>query len=379
MSDQPAGEQTTITVRSTSRSSAVVEDIVLPPTGASAESMTRRILRPLLVNNVHDEKARVKITLMHQRRVSRREPWKDADSFNLATLKAGQEIKLALDASQTLWLYRTLQQLYAVTEGGIPQGERRLVVAPEGSVVVVPGRVREVVDAYLSSDPDAFWAAINDMQPDLLKAVAITKLHESRRRAVDDFRLHLDSGRWKEGDWQQFFENNTWIFGQGLAYQFLGVVQAQPSYGGTTVRGTGGQRGDFLAAAAAAVRFTALVDIKTPAAELVSDKLYRNKVHVMGHDLVGGVAQLQSNCRTWTVEGSRQEENREDLEAGRIYTYEPKGILVIGHTSQLAKDRNKRATFELFRRNLHNPEVITFDELLEKAEFVVAHDEDDRT
>ena len=82
------------------------------------------------------------------------------------------------------------------------------------------------------------------------------------------------------------------------------------------------------------------------------------------------MSQLQSNCRTWVVEGSRQDENREVLRQAGIETCEPKGILVIGNTEQLDGDINRRMTFELFRRNLHNPEVITYDELLSRAELL---------
>jgi hypothetical protein len=53
-----------------------------------------------------------------------------------------------------------------------------------------------------------------------------------------------------------------------------------------------------------------------------------------------------------------------------IFTHEPKGILVIGNTNQL-NSFEKRNSFELYRQNVHNPEIITFDELLERAKFIV--------
>ena len=60
----------------------------------------------------------------------------------------------------------------------------------------------------------------------------------------------------------------------------------------------------------------------------------------------------------------------------RIYTYEPRGILVVGHLAQL-DHANKRATFELYRRNLLNPEIITYDELLARAKYTVALEDDE--
>jgi hypothetical protein len=94
---------------------------------------------------------------------------------------------------------------------------------------------------------------------------------------------------------------------------------------------------------------------------------------LIGVELAGGVTQLQSNCRTWEMQGSRDDENREMLDQQRISTIQPKGILIIGHTQQLDA-LPKRTTFELFRRNLHNPEVITFDELLERARHLLLNE-----
>lgn len=53
-----------------------------------------------------------------------------------------------------------------------------------------------------------------------------------------------------------------------------------------------------------------------------------------------------------------------------VFTVQPKGILVIGHSGQLA-DAPKRNTFELSRRNVLTPEILTFDELCERAKFIV--------
>lgn len=155
----------------------------------------------------------------------------------------------------------------------------------------------------------------------------------------------------------------------------ISEIQGQPHYGGTTLAGIGGQRGDYLMASQAQVKFTVLVDVKTPGSPLVT-RMYRNKAYEVGRDFMGAISQLQSNCRTWVVDGSRREGNVEKLAAEQTSTYEPKGILVIGMTTQL-DNNDKRATFELFRRNLHNPEIITYDELLERARFIVTAEEDE--
>lgn len=56
---------------------------------------------------------------------------------------------------------------------------------------------------------------------------------------------------------------------------------------------------------------------------------------------------------------------------GPIYTIEPRTYLVIGHQAELRGNDDKVACFELYRRNVRTPEIITFDELLERAKCIV--------
>ena len=95
---------------------------------------------------------------------------------------------------------------------------------------------------------------------------------------------------------------------------------------------------------------------------------------------------MQANCASWSHQGSKTNQSRDQLELEDIYTVEPKGILIIGHTSQLnqkidrklaadgesgREPRDRRQSFERLRRSLINPTILTFDELYERASFIV--------
>ncbi len=361
-------------VKPTSNRSAEVQDVQLSDDDDTA--LTRKILRAQFVDNVHSDVARVKACIMHQKRHSRADSWQDVDSFSLATLKSGQDVRMRLSAEETYQLYQKLRDLHTLTAEGIPKEEGSLSVIDAGASLIVTGKEKEIIEKMIAEDGDKLMTIIEELQPNALGAIVRAKRHEARRSAFHEFEDQLMSGTWSEGEWEDFFRTNKWIFGHGLAYRFLSEIQSQPNYGGATVAGTGAQRGDFLMATEAAVRFTVLLDIKKPTAELLGKRLYRNKVYELGYELTGGVSQLQSNCRTWVLDGSQQEENRERLATHNVWTYEPKGILVLGLTNQL-DDMNKRATFELFRRNLSNPEVLTYDELLERARFLVDETRDE--
>lgn len=364
----------TYRVRSTSDKTAEVEDIWLNPPDNPDDDLTRRVLRVQLVDNEHNDEARVKATITHQRRHRGGGPWQDVEAFNLSRVRGGEEVRLALNSWETLHLYQELERLHQLAWDGIPREDAQFRLVNTNEATVVRGRERQLVEQLLAEAGEEFWQLLEDLQPDLFRAVALSRLHEVREQAIIEFERQLTSGEWAEPDWQRFFEANTWIFGYGLNYRFLTTLREQPNYGGRDVRDTGGQRGDFLMATEADRRFTVLVEIKIPDATLVSDRQYRNRVHLLGGQLIGGVSQLQANCRTWDRRAD-DPENREVLEAlGGAHTLEPKGILLIGHTAQL-DSLDKRTTFELFRRNLHNPEIITFDELLARAKHLLLVEE----
>ncbi len=53
------------------------------------------------------------------------------------------------------------------------------------------------------------------------------------------------------------------------------------------------------------------------------------------------------------------------------YAIEPRSFLIVGNPSELAGNDDKITCFELYRRNIRSPEILTFDELLYRARFIV--------
>ena len=57
------------------------------------------------------------------------------------------------------------------------------------------------------------------------------------------------------------------------------------------------------------------------------------------------------------------------------FNYSPKSFLVVGSLQEFVGDhgvnQERYRSFELFRRNTASTEIITFDELIERAQFIV--------
>jgi Domain of unknown function (DUF4263) len=378
-SQQQDGAVAEYSTKSTSFVTAEISEVVLSRSDGKDGILSQKVLKSEVVENAERPEACLKITLAYQKKRSKSDGleengWKDLERIKLRDIKQGQSIEIDLDTSQTLQLRKRLEALYAVAEGGVRLGEH--------TRVVVTGSQAELHKALGGLDLSAYSQedladALAKLSPGLLETAAFAETHRRRVAAVEEFEAHMAADDWSEGEWEAFFRRNDWIFGHCLSYRFMSEVETQASLGGTSLDGKGTHRVDFVMASEAAVRFTALVDIKKPSTPLLHATKYRNKVYMVSGYVAGGVSQVQAYCRTWTIDGSQKEDNRDILEGQGVYTVQPKGILIIGNSAVL-DDRDKRHSFEMFRQNLGSPEILTFDEILQRAKMQVAKDSEDQ-
>lgn len=295
--------------------------------------------------------------------------YEDTVPINFNSLHPDEGIKITLTTAATRVLYEKIKQMKAILERqGIQYGVHDFALVNVDSLVINDQNkasvIRHLLDANYGED---VWRQLSQSDPNIATRLANSKIQEDRQSALCLFEEMLQDNTLSENNWQNFFETNTWIFGYGLRYQILQVIQPQPNYGGAAVDGRGGQRGDFLTATEAETRFTCLVEIKKPTTSLLQRDQYRNGAWGVSSELAGAVSQIQVNCAQWEITDARTDQNRERLNG--LYTVSPKGIVVIGNTGEL-DNWDKRNSFERFRQELRSPEIITYDELFERAKFI---------
>jgi hypothetical protein len=196
-----------------------------------------------------------------------------------------------------------------------------------------------------------------------------------------DFFGEHASGRKCERVWQDFFEANTWVFGYGLSYIFLepleGMGLRQPVRGFNVE--SRGKEADALMKTRAEVSSLCLVEIKRHDTSLLAQREYRPGVWPPSAELVAGISQAQETVRATVRTLSapfRPKDRNGDPTGEELFGFEPRSYLVIGSLSEFSSERGtneeKFRSFELFRRNVKQPEIITFDELLHRARFIVS-------
>jgi len=208
-----------------------------------------------------------------------------------------------------------------------------------------------------------------------------------RKKGLQIFnKLIDDDGYWKiyakknniseskeEKVWQYFFEKNEWIFGYGLDYRFKSILQLEPHISDSELDGSNTVIADYLLGDK---RFTTFVEIKKPSTELFGTSKNRSNSWKLSNDIVESVSQILEQKASGLIKLDKQQFNSD----GNIITqkaYDSKVILLIGHWKQLNESKNdlereiKKKTFELFRTDSRNIEILTYDELYDRAKYIV--------
>jgi Domain of unknown function (DUF4263) len=181
-----------------------------------------------------------------------------------------------------------------------------------------------------------------------------------------------------EKAWQELLEANPWVLGIGLGGQLLTSWEKgrlEQTVVGRSIKGVG-KRSDALLRTAGIIRSLAFAEIKHHQTRLLGEE-YRSGCWSPSKEVAGAVVQVQQTVHLASRElGDYIQDQADDGELLGTGTFllQPRSYVIVGSLDQLTGDSggpipDKVRSFELFRRNLHEPEVITFDELVARAEW----------
>ncbi|MBD0845111.1 hypothetical protein PB70LOC_01970 [Pectobacterium versatile] len=193
-----------------------------------------------------------------------------------------------------------------------------------------------------------------------------------RKDALTEYQqMYENPDRYNEIDWQRFFERNEWVFGYGLRYRYLSILQREAHISHTDLNGSNDVITDFLMSDS---RFTKIVELKTPQTNLFINRQNRADSWRLSSELTDAVSQILAQKANWEIESQRDNYTASGERISEE-TYDAECILIIGSLNAISgterEKKIKRKTFELYRRNLKNIDIICYDELLERARFIV--------
>lgn len=142
-----------------------------------------------------------------------------------------------------------------------------------------------------------------------------------------------------------------------------------------------GKRIDALLKSQGAINSLCFCELKLSSDNLLKQakSAYREESWQISDDLAGAIAQVQRTVQKALIEISTKTEikDSEDFLTGEnLYLYNPKAFILIGNLNEFIKEEKineiKFSSFEMFRKNLKNIEIITYDELYQRA-FYICH------
>lgn len=289
------------------------------------------------------------------------------------------ETVLELDREQSARLLDMLRALDSIPVEG------------DGTVRVDDDLLREVfadptaMAAVYASDPERFRSLI-ESDADARDVLALQRRRDVVARMRNwlendiDFERAADEAGGPEKAWQKLLEDNPWILGVGLAGQLLtswDEAKLEQTVVGRSFQSVG-KRVDALLRTVGIVRSLVFAEIKHHRTDLLADE-YRSGCWRPSNELAGAVVQIQ---QTVHLAAQQTDDYIQDAAAdGSLlgtgtFVIRPRCFVIAGSLAQLAGEGggpipDKVRSFELFRRNLVEPEVLTFDELLARAEWHV--------
>ncbi|MCO0634140.1 hypothetical protein GQ85_33575 [Rhodococcus rhodochrous] len=298
--------------------------------------------------------------------------------FEKVTGRANDDAKLEKLLSLDEEAAGRLIELCYVLKGIDPTGEDTLKLDDDllAAVMADPNALTAAYDR----DPEGFAEIIkSDVTATDVIAIA------ARKEALKRFEILLNDpdefdrareGGGKEAVWQHFFEENPWILGVGLSghlFTSWDETKLERVVGGATVADVG-KRVDAMLTTSGAVRSLVLAEIKLHDDPLLEKDPYRSGCWTPSREVSGGVAQAhitadraRDDLGSWL--SARDEDGYDTGE--QVYAGAPRSYVIIGRLSSLMRDdrlhSDRVRSFELFRRHLSYPEILTYDEVLARA------------
>ena len=363
-----------VSLTSTSWKTAVADPIEI-----RLKDTVRLVFVPTVVDNQKDKDACVKGHFVYQKK-KKQDGWEDVREINLSQLKPAEGVKLELKSAELLLLLRKLADLYRIhRKDGIQRGSNQYVKlsgALEGLSNATDEDLRQFIE--LSSDnaigtfkriakwlssvehSDKVVESLESLSADNVKQLNVVAGLTVLKKAIEVWNSNQFST--DEEFWQRELTSNSFVLSQIFSFPVV-VVKEKAYIGGKTFTNQGGNIVDFLYKNQMTSN-PALIEIKTPSTQLISSP-YR-QTYNMSKELTGSTSQVLNYANSiiqdyYSVVGH---------ETSIFGAYKPTCVVIIGNTSELDSPE-KRKAFELYRNNLKDVQVVTFDELYGKVSSVI--------
>lgn len=341
-----------------------MEKIEITPTSSFTATMTPIILsetprtqtlfEPIQVDNANEPKMRIKGKLVFKK-INMTVDSFDTTKISKRDIGSNEYVELQLDSEETFNLAKGLYDYFVLTIGKKTPFEPQTYIKSSKQDEEQIQQLHQIIQ-----DSPNIITLLEQRDIDILSVALRIEELKNTKVLIENNLENSD-----EAFWQGIFSQNTWVITQIFSAPYL-FFREEPYVGGKGIENSAGKFPDFLYRSNITNNI-AVVEIKTPTTKLVSNTEYRTGVYSAHNDLSGAVGQLLSQrdalYKSYT--------NSLYYSGDSFKALNFNSILVIGNVSSLNENQAKCTSFELYRNELRNIQIIGFDELLAKINIMI--------
>lgn len=242
-----------------------------------------------------------------------------------------------------------LEELYSLTE----------------NIKLSKSEIKELLFPLRRNTIHWFYAFLKDLQ------------NKEGVKAFDSYRnKHSIKENGEEAIWHHFFKINEWVIGLNVDIKFIRDLLSKQRLGNSNSKGVGSPEVDLLGIS----YFTTLIELKTSKTKIFKpEKTSKSRANTwdFSNDFIEAFSQILSQRSEITEHKNIENDDGVIIDSKIHRILDPKAVLVIGnrnlefpHIRKTEYDV-KTDCFERIRRDSRNIEIITFDELFERAFHIV--------
>lgn len=364
------------TVQSTSKYTAECDEIPIRKT-----KNTRLVFKPLLIDNPKNKNAVMKGSFFFQKK-GLKDEWIDLKDLSLSNLRSEEYVKLELKSEELLSFIKDIVSLYKLhIKEGIHFGETKYFKA-HGSLSELSQINEDDLKTFFELNKKAgvnvfsklinYAINLNDSNQlverlEKLEIDSLQKLNSiiglsNLKKVFESWHEQKDNS--DEEYWQKLFSENSFLLSQIFAFPII-ILKGKAYVGGKSFDNRGANLLDFLCQNSL-TKNTVLIEIKTPTTKLLGSR-YRDNIYNISPDVSGAIIQVSNYKHSLSQDFySLKNDKLQDIE-----TFNPQSLVIVGTINRELKDSDQKKSFELFRNELKNVQVISFDELFSKVKVLI--------
>lgn len=294
---------------------------------------------------------------------SRSGDWIESVEKDEFTFRADEFTRLLGFLSQIEFIDLSNEENFQIEDISTKTGPKAIIDASDRGII---DRIKSLTEGQRKGLLHALQQSLTDEEINILLG---------RRQGLEEYEEHMRLKDWSEAQWQNFFEHEQWVFGYGLDYRVMRQFDRETTVGGG---GSDNQNKPVIDFLMSFTDYTVLVEIKRPDTPIFrASRGGRAGTWEFSPEFVSAISQIIEQKAEWlSFAQSSEHYNKSGTEILTARTRNAKSILVIGSRDEFSRSKNPRTanvmrdTFELFRRENRTIDIITFDELLERAQFI---------